>query len=140
MTSVRRLTSPSSRFAFSDPEASASNWHSNIFCVMLEAWAEGRAEIVKPIRPSHTVFIIVQRGLGPNGLQSVHSGFSTGQFRHGDGIEVGVCVWDGRYVCGKLARRVSVRRARWRRIFVCVTDTVALRASSGNYRFQRVRG
>jgi len=106
---------------------------------MPEVWVEGRAEIVKPIRPSHTVFIIVQSGLGPNGLRSVHSGFSTGQFRHGDGIEE-VCMWDGRYVCEKLERRVSVRRARWTRIFVGVTDTVALRASSGNCRFRRVRG
>lgn len=80
---------------------------------MPEAWVEGRAEmVIKPIRPSHTVFIVVQTGLGPNGLQSVHSGFSTGQFGHGDGIEVEVCMWGGRYVCGKLDRRVSVRRER----------------------------
>ena len=98
------------------------------------------ADIVKPIRPSHTVPIIVQSGLGPNGLQSVHSGFNTGQSRHGDDIEVEVCVWDARYVRGKLDRHVSVRRARWRRNFVGVTDPVAMRAFSGNYRFQRVRG
>jgi len=83
------------------------------------------AEIVTLIRPSQAVFIIVQSGLGPNGLRSVHSGLSAGQ-SHSDGIEEAGCMWDGREVCGKLIRRVSVRRETCRRIFVGVTVTIAL--------------
>ena len=106
---------------------------------MPDTWAEGIADTITPIRPSQAVFITVQSGLGPKGLQSAHSGVIAGQL-HIDGVEEAGCMWDRREVCEKLIRRVSVRRERCRRIFVRVTVTTALwKGSPGSCRLQRVR-